>query len=102
MLEANQSVTVVNLVYDGKTDTEIEVSTVLKNVSVFRNKSASTGTGGITPTDLVKIRIPYALPDGGQLKIGGTVIVNGEEMTILRVHDNTNRRLFPHWYMEAQ
>lgn len=102
MLEANQSITVINRVYDGKTDTETKVSTVLSGVSVYCNHSVSTGTTGAASTDLAKIRIPYELPDGIRLEIGGTVIWDGQEMTIQCVRDNTRRRCFPHWYLEAE
>lgn len=102
MLEANQSITVVVRTYDGKTDAETKVSTMLDHVSVYHDHSVSTGSNGAVSTDLVKIRIPYELPVGVHLSVGSTVIVDGEEKTIQRVRDNTRRRCFPHWYVEAK
>ena len=36
------------------------------------------------------------------LRTGDKIIVEGEQKTITRVHDNTCRRFEPHWYVEAQ
>ncbi len=102
MFAANQTITVINRIYDGKSDTESEVSTVLDGVSVYDNDAASVSSGGITKSGLLKIRIPYSLPDGAQLTIGSTVIWGGRKGTILRSRNNTHRRFAPHWYMEAE
>ena len=102
MLEANRSIAVINRTYDGKTDTETEVSTVLDGVSIYSNRSATTGSKGAESTDLVKIRIPYEVPGDVQLAVGSTVTVDGQEMTIQRIRNNMHRRCCPHWYLEAE
>lgn len=102
MLEANRSITVINRTYDGKTDTETEVSTVLDGVSIYSNRSVTIGSKGAESTDLVKIRIPYELPDGVWVTLGVKIIVDRQEMTILRARNNMHRRCFPHWYLEAE
>ena len=120
MLDANKSVTVTCSWYDGTADADQEASFTLDGVSVHIDHSASPSTGGVTASNLARIRIPYRdgyLPEDQwierqksthwnkkvwTLRIGDTIFVNGEKKTIMRWHDNTNRRFEPHWYVEAR
>lgn len=120
MLGANRSVTIVNFWYDGDADADRKVSTVLDGVSTHFVHSASASGSGVTASDLAKIRIPYrkgylsedqwierqksdhADKNVWTLRIGDTVLVDGQRKTILCWRDNTGRRFEPHWYLEAQ
>lgn len=120
MLGANRSVTIVNSWYDGASDTDREVSTVLDEVSEHSVHSAAPAVGGVTASDLSKIRIPFRegyLPEdqwiarqnsdrqdkaAWTLRIGDAVLVGDQRKTILRWTDNTGRPFSPHWYVEAQ
>ncbi len=120
MLDANKSVTITCSWYDGTADADQEVSFTLDGVSVHIDHSASLSTGGVATSDLARIRIPfrdgYLPPDlwierqkseplnkkVWTLRIGDTILVNGEQKTILCWRDNTKRMFEPHWYVEAR
>jgi len=120
MLDAVKSVTITCRWYDGTADTDQEISFALDGVSVHIDHSASPSTGGVTASSLAKVRIPYRdgyLPEDQwierqtsehgdkkiwTLRIGDTVLVDGEQKTIMCWRDNTNRRFEPHWYLEAR
>lgn len=120
MLNANKSVTITCSWYDGTADVDQEVSFTLDGVSVHIDHSGSPSAGGVTASDLAKIRIPYCdgyIPEkqwiehqrsahrnekAWTLRIGDTMLVDGEKKTIMRWHDNTSRRFEPHWYVEAR
>lgn len=120
MLDADRSVTIICSWYDGTIDADRDETFTLSGVSVHFSHSASPSNGGTTSSDLAKIRIPYRtdyLPEDQwlakqksetaaknvwTLRVGDTVLVDGQRMTILRWHDNTDRRFTPHWYVEAR
>lgn len=120
MLDAVKSVTITCSWYDGTADTDREVSFTLDGVSVHIEHSAAQSTSGVTASNLARIRIPYRpgyLPSDlwierqksnhwnkkvWTLRIGDTILVDGEQKTILCWHDNTARRFEPHWYVEAR
>jgi hypothetical protein len=120
MLDANRTITITCTRYDGEMDIERDVSFTLDGVSIHTVHSGSASSGGVTASDLVKIRIPYRpgyLPEdqwekwqkinpgnrsAWTLRVGDSVMVDGEKKTILSWHDNTRRRFEPHWYVEAR
>ncbi len=120
MLDANKSITVFCSWYDSTADADREVLFTLDGVSVHIDYSVSLSTGGITASDLAKIRIPFRdgyLPADlwieqqksehpnkniWTLRNGDTILVDGEQKTIMCWRDNTKRRFKPHWYVEAQ
>lgn len=115
MLCADRTVAVVNGWYDSVADADKESVFTLDGVSVYFDRAANTTGGGVTASNLIKIRIPFRedyLPedqwkqdhpaDKWTLRLEGKVIVDGESRTILRIHDNTTRRFCPHWYVEVR
>lgn len=120
MLGANRSVTIVNFWYDGAADADREVSTTLDGVSIYVEAAASLASDRPEEADLAKIRIPYRLgylsqeqwldqqksdspeKDVWTLRVGDTVVIDGQRKTILRFRDNTARPFSPHWYVEAR
>lgn len=120
MLDANRSITITCGWYDGAADADREVSLTIDGVSVHIEHSASQSSGGVTASDLARIRIPYRkgyLPedlwierqksnhwdkDVWTLRIGDTILVDGEKKTVMCWRDNTKRRFEPHWYVEAR
>ena len=120
MLVANRSITITCGWYDGSADTDREASFTLDGVSVHIDHSASQSSGGVTASNLARIRIPFRdgyLPEDQWIKrqksthwnkkvwtlrIGDTILVEGEQKTIMCWRDNTKRRVEPHWYVEAR
>ena len=111
MLNATKTVKVTNLWDDSAADTERETVTLLRGCSWHEQYRAAPGTGGLTASGVVKVRIPaqltagYTPPDqyvgtGWTLRPGDRLTCDGRTATVLAVHDNRAGAL-PHLYVEA-
>ena len=111
MLNATKTIMVTNLWYDSEKRADRKTVTSLCGCSWHEQYRATPGTGGLTASGVVKVRIPaeqtaeYTPPDrytgtGWTLRPGDRLQCDWRTVTVLAVHDNRAGAL-PHIYVEA-
>ena len=119
-LNANHTVTLTTLRYDGEQDKDTEQVRHLSNVGWYGQMAASPGADGLAPGGLYKIRIfagslsgyvPYAVwqsmnaadrAEHWSIVPGDKLTHEGTTATVTLIRDNRRVRANPHLYLEAR
>ncbi len=108
MLGCTERLTLRRAVYDPDLDADSLHEMVLPGVSVQGAAAIWPGKTGPTSRDILKVRVPLALcrdylaPDGWWVAPGDVAVYKGVEYTVCAVHNDLERRLNPHVYLELR
>lgn len=108
MLGCTERLTLRRAVYDPDLDADSLHEVVLPGVSVQGATAFLPGKTGPERRDILKVRVPSALcrdylaPHGWTVSPGDVAVYKGVEYTVCTVHNDLERRINPHVYLELR